>query len=106
MAPQSVADRVAKGAALLDRELPDWAREIDLERLDITQVDDCILGQLYTSWADGMISLFGSGCVGTPVGSDHGFNLTPFEWDEYNDGYGVEIDLFNAWSVEVHKRVF
>lgn len=43
-----VADqRVARGAALLDRALPGWAQLIDLGKLDLSDTTMCVLGQLF-----------------------------------------------------------
>jgi hypothetical protein len=42
----SVAERVERGAALLDEKRPGWWREIDLDALDIRSGCDCIAGQL------------------------------------------------------------
>lgn len=47
-----VAERVARGATLLDERRPGWWRDaepglIDLDRLNIEDCADCVLGQLY-----------------------------------------------------------
>lgn len=39
-------DRVARGAAELDRILPGWERKIDLETLELQTGCRCVLGQL------------------------------------------------------------
>lgn len=46
----TIAERVAAGAAFLDRHDPDWwrpdvDRAIDLDRLDLEDTGSCILGQ-------------------------------------------------------------
>lgn len=41
----SPAARVARGAEVMDREVPGWERGIDLGRLDILSPHDCIVGQ-------------------------------------------------------------
>lgn len=38
---------VTKGAKLLDRILPGWAKHIKLNRLDMDDVNMCMLGQLF-----------------------------------------------------------
>jgi hypothetical protein len=40
-------DRVAKGAALLDKYIPDWRSKVDPKRLDIASGAYCIVGQVY-----------------------------------------------------------
>lgn len=46
----TIAGRVAAGAKFLDEHDPDWwradvERAIDLDRLDLSQTDQCVLGQ-------------------------------------------------------------
>jgi hypothetical protein len=41
-----LAANVALGADWLDAELPDWAEQIDLRRLDLGSTKNCVLGQL------------------------------------------------------------
>jgi hypothetical protein len=63
--------RVARGAALLDAQVPDWRGRINVERLDV-QSPWCVLGQLYGSYIDGHIAL----CLGPILwleGMYHGF---------------------------------
>lgn len=40
-------NKVAKGAAVLDKKHPTWESMQDLERLDLGDVCDCIIGQAY-----------------------------------------------------------
>jgi hypothetical protein len=42
----NAAERVAAGAALLDRKVPGWAERIDLAALSIASCTRCVLGQL------------------------------------------------------------
>lgn len=44
----TVADRVARGAAWLDVRYPTWVDGIDLGILDIADCHHCVLGQVYT----------------------------------------------------------
>jgi hypothetical protein len=41
-------NKVAKGVALMDRELPGWEKKIDLELLDLGDSCSCIIGQAYS----------------------------------------------------------
>lgn len=43
----TVAERVARGVALLDEVMPGWADRIDLLRLDIDVPAHCVIGQLH-----------------------------------------------------------
>lgn len=42
-----IVRRVEAGAAWLDENKPGWVDQIDLDRLDMYERPDCILGQLY-----------------------------------------------------------
>ena len=57
-------DFVNAGVALLNEKMPGWYCKLDLEELDISSSDKCVLGQLfespapedrrfYTSWYQG-----------------------------------------------------
>lgn len=72
--------RVARGAALLDRVNPGWWKRIDLERLSLGSCKRCVLGQLYGEYAiDAFRAL---GLPDNDAGdeqAEHGFT---FRWDE------------------------
>lgn len=44
----TIAERVAAGAAYLDRHMPTWVDVIDLDRLDLGDPCGCVMGQLVT----------------------------------------------------------
>lgn len=44
----TVADRVARGAAWLDENYPNWVDSIDLAVLDLADCYLCMMGQVYT----------------------------------------------------------
>lgn len=46
MTKEEAGARVAKGAALLDKKRPGWARAIDLHTLSLGSCAHCVLGQL------------------------------------------------------------
>jgi hypothetical protein len=48
----TIAERVAAGAAWLDAHEPGWVDRIDLGGLDIQSCDRCILGQVYGHYVD------------------------------------------------------
>jgi hypothetical protein len=79
----TITQVVGRGAALLDRECPGWENEIDLTRLDLSSVYDCVLGQIYgveparrryarPGYSYGREEL-GIGCIQASI--DHGFSL-------------------------------
>ena len=49
--------RSHEGAALLDKRLPKWHRRINMEQLDIGGCKDCILGQLFSRYDNGLQAL-------------------------------------------------
>lgn len=49
---------ISEAAKLLDREVSGWANQIDVESLDMTEPERCILGQLFGNYANGRTSLF------------------------------------------------
>jgi hypothetical protein len=53
--------RSAKGAELLDEKSPGWAREVDIDRLDMGSPAGHVLAQLYESYVAGLTA------VGLPV---------------------------------------
>ncbi len=49
---------VGRGIELLDRHGPEgWRQLLDLERLDLSQPEDCVLGQLYGGYYAGCRAL-------------------------------------------------
>jgi hypothetical protein len=99
------AARVRRGAALLDRVRPGWAREIDRDRLAMESCDRCILGQLWGDYMDGFRELV------RPLDSrilfsaaDHGFTLPlreqtgPWTMNRF-------AALADAWRDEIRKRL-
>jgi len=103
----AIAERVAKGAALLDEKGPtDWASEINLEALDIVSTSNCILGQLYGGYYTGQSNLEeldSDGYVIEVVSWEWGFSLV--DWDAYYDGNTSERDLlWEAWQDEILDR--
>jgi hypothetical protein len=43
----AIAERVARGAELLDGKLPGWDDRVDLAALDLESCTMCVLGQLF-----------------------------------------------------------
>ena len=50
----TVAERVARGAALLDEKVPGWRERINLDTFAISSCERCILGQVYGYYATGL----------------------------------------------------
>ena len=77
----TIEERVARGAAWLDSELPGWVAEIDLNRLVLSSPCRCICGQLYGEYADRPDAIW-------HTDAEHGFNVfsdDPSEWGALED---------------------
>lgn len=48
----TIEQRVAAGAAWLDRTRPGWVDEVDLDRLEMTECKSCVLGQIVVKERD------------------------------------------------------
>ena len=84
------ADRAAHGARMLDLAVPGWHWDIDSRTLDISRVDECVLGQLYDDYGVGLSRL---GIEGT--GDLYGF-YADLPWSQWR--------LTRAWKKEVNAR--
>jgi hypothetical protein len=69
----NVSERVAQGVALLDEQVPGWVDRINLDALDVWNVRQCVLGQLFGGYNVGLFKL-GLGKVG---GAHLGFAASP-----------------------------
>ena len=75
----TIAERVARGAALLDQHMPGWENKVNLNILDIGLMDDCILGQCYGRYWDGARALKVFGRSSASLGFDAGDNKGDYE---------------------------
>jgi hypothetical protein len=50
-------EMASRGADLLDAENPTWYRITDLDTLDMSDPDFCVLGQVYGDYCDGLLKL-------------------------------------------------
>ena len=95
---RKLSRHVTKGAALLDKTRPGWADEIDVERLDLLDGCDCVLGQLHGGYEKGLEAL---GQFSDQASSAaHGF--------DGEDGQAtreVYAFLTAAWKRRIAKRV-
>lgn len=48
----TIPERVAAGAAWLDKNEPSWADRIDLDELYMNRCSDCVLGQVFGDYWD------------------------------------------------------
>ena len=78
----STKNVVANGAALLDETHPDWWRTLDLDRLNMSNTRDCVLGQTLGQLDEPIEeseSLYDEFIYGNDIFDfDYGFNSTPW----------------------------
>lgn len=48
------AARVKRGARLLDEKVPGWAGKVNVERLDMTDCESCVVGQVFGEFMEGV----------------------------------------------------
>jgi len=109
----SIAERVAAGAAVLDRHRPGWHRQIDLACLDARRDDYLdVLSQLYGDFEHGASALYeaanGSGAADvwgltSPTSCwarDYGFDIDTPAWDVL----GAYAELADQWRAEIARR--
>jgi len=92
----TVAERVARGAELLDETLPGWDERIDLAWLELSSCYRCVIGQLFTGglFPGGAYTPYGFGIsvLGIDRGSHYGF-----------DGHDAD-ELNGEWRRVITKR--
>lgn len=81
--------QVQMGARKLDQENPDWRKKINLARLNIRDLRDCILGQVYGNFGVGYSTLFGRLSPAELIA--HGFAMADVN---YADELTMEWRLF------------
>lgn len=94
--PDTIAERVARGAELLDQNWPKWEAKISLDTLDLYDPCGCVVGQIYGFYAFGCLSL-GVRAEGNQNNTfDHGFFA----------GKGVEAGpLADEWRRVIRERL-
>jgi hypothetical protein len=88
----TIAERVTKGAALLDEREPGWWQRINLDTLDLWSPCKCVLGQLATHLGDDwewhtIVAQFG---LRPWTDADHGFNADGVQTKEQYDALTAE----------------
>lgn len=53
----SIQDKVRAGMEFLDEKKPGWESRIDIERLNLANPMQCVLGQLYGEYTVGIVEL-------------------------------------------------
>jgi hypothetical protein len=95
MPAKTIADRVSLGAALLDAKVPGWWDKVNLKILKIDDLCDCVVAQLFGSYAEGKRQLGLEVLPGKYPSVDHGFCA---------DGQIIEDSLLTGEWVRVIKE--
>ena len=53
----TLKQRVKKGASLLDAKKPKWYKKINVKKLNLSSLTNCVLGQLYGGYIFGLTKL-------------------------------------------------
>lgn len=104
---QDFRDRAAraasKGAALLDREKPEWFRKVDTYHLEMQYCHKCVLGQVFADYNRGLEAIdLEEFDVNGLDDSHYGFALN--EYDDAYFGLSAWMELGRAWRMEIQKR--
>jgi hypothetical protein len=95
--------RVARGAQLLDRFEPDWYRTLDLDRFDLADCYQCVLGQCMGGYGRALyhdekfraeLDIYHSSL--SAAAEAHGF------WCRFNEEYPL---VEQAWAEFVGQRL-
>lgn len=78
---ERVKKRVKNGATLLDSHIPGWRNKINLDILDIGSCFNCIVGQIFGGYCEGLEILF-------DIGTEDQQIMFGFEGEiDYHEGY-------------------
>jgi hypothetical protein len=99
------AARVQRGIALMDIKWPNWATEIDLERLDIQNDSHCVTAQYAKS--RGRAPWFTNGQNLLDL-DDRSYELHGFDLDDVRESARSEevayVTLNGLWKAEIIRR--
>jgi len=88
--------RVARGVALLDKNLPGWRTVVNPDTLSLHSDTDCVVGQLYGSYPAGWPAL---GLTSRVQATRYGFDAVSS--DDWRSAWNTPVDeieaLTEAW---------
>lgn len=90
----TLEERVRRGAILLEEAWPTWRDEIDLDELNLSDMYNCVLGQVYGSFTAGTRAL-NIDSKGRDHEASYGFEVSRAEAEE--DEYAAYDRLTLAW---------
>jgi hypothetical protein len=96
-------DQIEAGAKLLDEKLGQgWEDRLDLEKLDLGDDCNCIVGQLYGNFWKDAPRLFPEGSNVIKASISHGFNTDPVYDPDADDGILHALTL--EWKAYIQER--
>jgi hypothetical protein len=96
LAERELAERVERGAALLDERRPGWWNEVVGGALDLSDECNCTLGQLWGTYTHGTLELFSGELWEASIAAGrHGFDA------ESNEHFSPLTDL---WRAAIERR--
>ena len=82
-------EAVSKGAALLDRILPGWHNEIDLDQLEMGSGEMCMMGQLFGTGVESKLAEEMYPKELAAARKSYGYRGDRQNADDPEDGYGI-----------------
>ncbi len=105
MKDANVEGRVARGVKFLDAQLPGWYRKVSLVELQMNLTCQCVLGQIFGHYADGLETLDISNNRAIEMGFDSNINARDVmgRWDPEPQGAEFNI-LTSVWRRVIAER--
>lgn len=97
----TAAERVARGAALLDKRMPGWAARIDLSVLDLANECRCVLGQLWTGDDDPYVTGLRTLDL---VDGGRPYGFVTGDVGNIDDALAEYRELDELWIAEIQRR--
>lgn len=91
----AIEQRVACGAAFMDRERPNWEQDVNLSILNLGDNESCILGQYYSEYGLGTVVL------GLSMRRQYRYGFIATK----EGGCAEYPDLTEAWANEIVARL-
>lgn len=92
----NVRDRVLAGVAFLDETVPDWRERINLDTLDVSSGQNCVLGQVFAHKA----TESGSGFLYAIETFGGGWEWIDGEWRVWQTDRGFALDGTTSYQHE------
>lgn len=91
--------RMRKGVKLLNEQAPGWHRKVKISTLDLSSNDNCILGQVFGEYTNGLELLDINSNDETRNGPAHGFSLCSEEWTNERIA-----DMTEWWKKQIRAK--